>query len=190
LKEARKRVPAATPLAEHRTEWKRFAASVGLSRTSTPLSMWGDLEGTRISARAVRVAALAYQMEVQVYFDLPLHMRLFVRPAVALDEVAAFFGRMDYRLNDPGFDSAFVVQSARPERLPELLDERVRRLLLDLNRRFGAVQVSDEGISLRSASMTADPRAIPALVGHLREAAKRISENAAGRSAGRTGPYR
>jgi hypothetical protein len=50
--------------------------------------------------------------------------------------------------------------------------------------------VTDEGISIRSASMTADPRAIPALVGHLRETAKRISENATGRDAARAGPYR
>jgi hypothetical protein len=190
MKEARKRVPVASPLAGHRAEWKRFAASVGLSRMSTPLCMWGDLEGTRISARAVRVGPLAYQMEVQVYFALPLHMRLFVRPAGTFDDVATFFGREDHRLNDPAFDPAFVVQSARADRLPEVLDEGARRRLMDLNRRFGAVQVSDEGISIRSASMTADPRAIPALVGHLRETAKRISENATGRGAARAGPYR
>ncbi|NUQ76301.1 MAG: hypothetical protein HUU21_22410 [Polyangiaceae bacterium] len=190
MAQARRRVPPASSLMEHRAEWKRFAEATGLSRTSTPFCMWGDLEGTRISARAVRVGPLAYQMEVQVFFDLPLHMRMFVRPAGALDDLAAFFGREDHRLNDPVFDPAFVVQSARPERLPEVLDEGVRRLLLDLNRRFGSVQVTDEGISLRNTSMAADPRGIPALVGHLREAAQRITENAAGKSAGRAGPYR
>lgn len=190
VKEARRRVPVATPLAGHRVEWKRFAAQAGLSRMSTPLCMWGELEGTRISVRAVRVGPLVYQMEVMVYFDLPLHLGLFARPAGAFDDLATFFGRQDHRLNDPAFDPAFVVQAARSDRLAEVLDEGARRMLVDLNRRFGSVQVNDEGIAIRSASMAADPRAIPALTGPVREAAKRISENAVGRSAARAGPYR
>jgi hypothetical protein len=63
-------------------------------------------------------------------------------------------------------------------------------MLVDLNRRFGSVQVNDEGIAIRSASVATDPRAIPALTARVREAAKRISENAVGRSAARAGPYR
>jgi len=190
VKEARRRVPVATPLAGHRVEWKRFAAQAGLSRMSTPLCMWGELEGTRISVRAVRVEPLVYQMEVMVYFDLPLHLGLFVRPTGAFDDLATFFGRQDHRLNDAAFDPAFVVQAARSDRLAEVLDEGARRMLVDLNRRFGSVQVNDEGIAIRSASVATDPRAIPTLTAHVREAAKRISENAAGRSAARAGPYR
>lgn len=190
VKEARKRVPPASPLAEHRAEWKRFAAATGLRRMSTPLCMWGELEGTRISAHAVRVGPLAYRMEVTVHFDLPLHLGLLIRPGGAFDELASFFGSQDHRLRDPVFDSTFVVKAARPERLAEVFDEETRRRLVDLNRRCGAIQVNDEGLTLRSASMAATPRAIPPLVGHLREVAKRISESAEGRSGVRAGPYR
>jgi hypothetical protein len=190
MEESRKRVPVATPLAGHRAEWKRFAASVGLSRISTPLCMWGELEGTHITAHAVRVGPLTYQMDVRVKFDLPLHMGLFVRPASTFDDLATLFGREDHRLGDPAFDPAFVVQTARPDRLPEVLEEGARRLLIELNRRFGSVQVTDEGISIRVGSVPADPRAVPALAGRVREAAKRISENAVGRGAAKAGPYR
>jgi hypothetical protein len=190
VKEARRQVPVASPLAGHRDAWKRFAASAGLHRMSTPLCMWGPLDGTQISAYAVRVGVLTYRMEVLVHFDMPLHVGLYVRPAAALDELASLFGGEDHRLSDPAFDKIFVVKAARPERLPMILDEAARKMLVDLQQRFGAIQVRDDGITLRSESLVAAPSAIPRLATYLRDAAKRISENALGGDANRGGPYR
>jgi hypothetical protein len=190
VKEARRNVPVASPLAGHRNEWKRFAASVGLHRMSTPLCMWGSLNGTQISAYAVRVGQLSYRMEVLVHFDMPLHVGLYVRPAATLDEIASLFGGEDRRLNDPAFDKIFLVKASRPERLPMIFDETARKMLVDLHQRFGAIQVRDDGMTLRSESLVADPSGIPRLATYLRDAAKRISDNALGSETHQGGPYR
>jgi hypothetical protein len=129
-------------------------------------------------------------MEVLVHFDMPLHVGLYVRPTAALDEIAALFGGEDHRLDDPAFDKIFLVKAARPERLPMILDETARKMLVDLRQRFGAIQVRDDGITLRSESLAADPSGIPRLTTYLRDVAKRISENALGGDANRGGPYR
>jgi hypothetical protein len=152
--------------------------------------MWGSLGGSQISAYAVRVGQLTYQMEILVHFDMPLHMGLLVRPAGMLDDIASLFGGEDHKLGDPAFDRIFVVRAASADRLPALLDEAARRMLVDLNQRFGAVQVRDEGITLRCASLSSDPTAIPRLATYLREAAGRISENALGKDKNQGGPYR
>ena len=132
LDEARRAVPPAALLLPHREAWLTFAHAAGLQGMDSPLCMWGRMDGCDIAAYAVRSGPNAYGLEVLVRFEQPLGIALHVRPAGTLDALGALLGSQDESLGDVVLDKRYVVKTARPDRVPVLLDAPVRERLKEL----------------------------------------------------------
>jgi len=189
LERVRKRVPAAACLATHSDAWARFAAAQGLASSRTPLAMWGELDGIRVTAYAARTGPHEYALDVRVDFSTPLGLGIYLRPLRWVDGLAGLFGPVDQKLGDALFDKTFLVQAAEPGRLPSVLDEQMRKNLLDLNHRVGPITARDHGLSVRSAWLSRHPSDVLWLINQLRDVGQRLADNAHGKDHA-LGPYR
>ena len=185
---ARRSLPAASPLLPHKLAWQSLARAAGMSGMDTPLCMWGKLEGSVIWVYCVRIAPLEYRVEAKVRFAAPLHAGLVVRRAHTLDAVSTLFGGQDLELGEPAFDRAFLVRAARPDLASAVLDAEVRHRMLHLAERIGQVEVADDGVLVRSVSLSRDPYQATQLMDAARGLAERIALNA--RPVIHGGPYR
>jgi len=191
MHEARQSVPPAAALAPHRAAWMEYARAAGMTGMDTPLCIWGRMsEDAAVSAYAVRVGEGQHRLEVLVRFDAPLGLGLLVRPTKTLDGIASFFGGQDHSLGDAAFDRAFVVKAPSADRLARILDAEVRKGLVELAAHAIAVQVQDEGVTVRAASFPADPAEVPRLVAQVRGVARSIQVNATRHEGAGIGPYR
>ncbi|MBI2896985.1 MAG: hypothetical protein HYY06_25735 [Deltaproteobacteria bacterium] len=190
MTEARDGIPVAAPLRQHREAWAAYAEAAGLRGMNCPMCMWGRMEGAAISAYAVRVGSFQYALEVLVRFDSPLGVGLFVRPSSTMDAIGSLFGGQDETLADPAFDKAFLVKIAQRDRVSRILDAEARRRILEVQGQVGAVQIRDDGVTVRAAQLDPDPTLVPRLVARARLLAARIAENAAAVDPATTGPYR
>ena len=186
---ARPSIPIASALHGHRNEFRRFAAESGLGEMDTPLCMWGRMSGVNVLAYTVRTGPLHYMLQITVRFDEPLRRRLLVRPAGRFDALGRLLGGEDHDLGDEPFHRAFVVRGSDPEQLPVLLDDDVRRRLLDLNERIGSVELTDDGVSIRLPTL-GKPELVPMLVEHAKTVAERVYRNARLGAQAPAGPYR
>jgi hypothetical protein len=190
VERARWNVPAATPLMVFRAGWDDFARARGLQGMSTPLCMWGTVDGRTVSVYAVRVAELAYQLEILVRYPDRLGLDLLVRPVATFDGLSVLFGGQDIRVGDPAFDQMFRVQAARAERAPIVLDPSVRAKLFQLRGVCSSLQVRDDGVALRTAQIPARPDDALALLGEASALADLVWNNARSFRKGGSGPYR
>jgi hypothetical protein len=188
MNRARRSLPPASALVAHKTAWQRLATAAGFRGMDTPLCMWGKLEGFDIWVYCVRVAPLDFRVESRVRFATPIHANLVVRRAQTLDAVSTLFGGQDLELGDPAFDRAFLVRASRPDAAALVLDAEVRQRMLHLNERIGQVEVSDEGVLVRSVSLSRDPHQAMQLMEAARDLAHRIVQRA--RPLLHAGPYR
>ena len=188
--EARASVPVAGPLAPHRAAWLEYARAAGLSGMDTPLCVWGRMEGASVAAYAIRSGPSQYRLEVLVRFDASLGMGLLVRPTRTLDGIASLFGGQDHALGDAAFDPQFVVKAPRADRLSQILDADVRRRILDLASRGAAVQIRDDGVTVRAAAFPSEPTDVPRLVAEAKGVARAVQLGAKRPDAGAPVPYR
>lgn len=178
MAQGRENVPVAAPLATHRLGWEAFARPRGLQGMTTPLRIWGNLDGRAVSVYAIRSDRLTYQLEVFVRYPQNLGLNLLVQPSSTIDGVAVWFGGQDVEVGDQTFDPIFRVQAARPDRMLIVLDPHVRQRMVWLNQRYGSIQVRDDGVTLRAAAMPADPNEVLGLLGEASTLADQIFANA------------
>jgi hypothetical protein len=187
LVHARDRVPVATPLVQHRVSWERYATAAGLSGMSSPLCMWGSIDGATVHAFAVRSGPLTYQLDVRVSFAQALGIGLMLKPKGLMDRVAIFFGSQDVKLDDQAFDESFVVRASDIETAAELLDVNVRNDIRQLHHDLGPISVTDEGLSVRMPYVPHDPASIPRTVHRMTGVADQLASRI---RSDMVGPYR
>jgi hypothetical protein len=187
MAKARESVPVATPLAHHRHAWRSFARANGLRGSDTPLCMWGTLEGANVQAYAVRTGAGQYEMEVALTLPTTLGIGLAVQPYGLMDKIVTFFGSQDHKLGDSLFDEAFRVKVTHVEAANLVLDERVRRELLMLQREIGPVSLSDNLLTVRLKQVPHHPSIVPRSVRRMLGVADQLCSRAESLT---IGPYR
>ncbi len=190
MERARWNVPAATPLMVYRAAWDDFARARGLRGMSTPLCMWGMLGTREVRVYAVRVAELAYQLEIFVRYPDRLGLDLLVRPNATFDSLSVILGGQDVRVGDPVFDPAFRVKAARADRVPAVLDPAVRDKMIRLHGVCSSLEVRDDGVALRTTQIPLRPDDALALLGEASSLADRVWNNARRLLSVGTGAYR
>jgi hypothetical protein len=190
VRATRDQVPIASPLKPHYEAWASFARANGLQGITTPFLMWGEIDGVQVSVFALRSGRLNYSAQVQVHFPEDLRHGLLVRPAGSLDALSALFGGQDHKVGDAEFDKAFVIQTYSTDRLGEILDEPVRKTLMQIKKSVGSVEVSDQGVSVTTPGFPREPSGVPQLINTVKDVSSQIYRNAKQIYAVQIGPYR
>jgi hypothetical protein len=178
--EARAGLPPAAALVQHGEAWLAFAAERGLHATTSPMWMHGRLGHAVLSARAVRLGAGRFVLEVSLAFEVPLATRLEVKPVSGFSIWNPFVERT-VPSGDAGFDARFAVRASEPERVPALLDPEVRRMLLELAAETERVFLNDHAVIVHARPGALDPTDIPAIFEQLEAIARAIARNAQGK---------
>ncbi len=188
INKARKHVPAAMLLSQHRPAWVRFAGEHGLQLISAPLCMFGRVGDAAMYAYSVRMHSDVFQLEVWLRFDEPLALGLLVQPMTTVDRVKDMFGSVDHKLGDDLFDATFLVRVSDAAGTSALLDAETRQRLLIIHDAVGPLSLTDDGISVRLPHVPQDPKVVPKVVGQMLEIARFIAAKRRGQRVG--GPYR
>jgi hypothetical protein len=185
---ARSNVPVAAVLRRHHSSWAAFASANMLHGISAPLCMWGRLRGATVFAYAVRLGPGDLCLEIWLRFEEPLGLGLLLQPKRTVDRVKELFGADDHELGDPLFDETFLLRVSDVAGTEALLDEPLRRRLLEIHSTVGPLSLTDDGLLVRLPTVPMDPKVVPTKVGQLLELASAIAQlRGAQRGAG---PYR
>jgi hypothetical protein len=148
---ARLTVPVAAPLRAHAAALRAFAGEHRLQLEQSPLTLWGERTGVRLSAQFVRIGRNAFDVEVRVEpAEASDGFGLRVRRESTLDRVKTLFGGQDILTGDAVFDPMFLVRAEDEARAKGGLGGDVRALLLELARRFEVVSLDDASLVARS----------------------------------------
>lgn len=164
LERARRQIPVASALAQHRHAWQQYAHGQGLQLSTTPLCIWGRMEDSEVYVYTVRTGVKTYKVDVSLRFREMLHIGLHIGPQGVFDKIAIFFGSQDQRFSDALFDKTFRVRSADVERSEQLLTPQIRQHMLHLHQHLGPITVNDVGISVRLPYVPHDPAVMPRIV--------------------------
>ncbi len=130
------------------------AGSLGLSLHRSKIQLSGDVHGHRVGFAHISGAhgeeAPGYLCRVR-YKDGPLGIKLRIQPRMRWISRSASGPRLrrsTVTTGDEQFDKLLFVRTSEPERLLLVLDEKVRRRILDLAS-GGKLEITDKSISLK-----------------------------------------
>ncbi|MBI2894215.1 MAG: hypothetical protein HYY06_11750 [Deltaproteobacteria bacterium] len=188
LEAARSRIPVAASLAEPRRAWASLAIEEGLALEDNPLRLRGALGEARVAAGLTRIDPARHRFDLVVELEDALNLDLSIRPSGLLAPVVSLIPGLDREVGDRAFDAAFVIRSSAPGLLCQVLDERVRSLLLECRTGARDFAVTDRSISL--GGPTGDPASVPRLARAAAEALGRIRTNLRRSGPSPSGPFR
>jgi hypothetical protein len=186
LGESARQVPPAPTVKPHLPAYRKAAEVLGLELSETPAALRGSLEGVEVCVQLARKSATESVSILWAPFPLALGLGLDVRPQQG--GLRALFAARDIELGDGRFDAAFVVRGNDESSVRRLLDEPIRRALLELRER-GSLVLDDRGLRLELAGVV-DPRDVVPTLRELRDVACGLVERVGRARSAVRGAYR
>ncbi len=174
LDRASPKVRCAEQLIAIRDAWQAYAEREKLATADTPLSMWGDKDGFKVQALAVRDAFQHFHFELRVDFPQPLGRGLALKPASATTQ----FDRSGEPIGHPAFDKVFLIKASDPTDAARLVGPETRAALLELRDAGLQLRASDEGLWAWVGFNPSHSNQVPDGLGRMVNIAKRIVSNA------------
>jgi hypothetical protein len=155
VRAARATLPPPVWEAAVETRWSAFA-SAEMSFDADRLVLEGSY--ARLDARVwLVIGEEITETHATLGLGRALGAELRVFPQTARSKLKSFFGRGDIRTGEAAFDEALIVNGASTDQVRALLSDDARRLLLELVRRGGAIDLDDERLSVVVCEPVVDP---------------------------------
>jgi hypothetical protein len=106
----------------------------------------GVVEGVRVHVHQWQAQFVHLFFTAQL--ELPLDLRLDIKPAGIVSKVGELLGKHDIHTGDEAFDAAFDVHGDEPDRVKALLTPAVRASLLGWKKANADFRLTDDGVQL------------------------------------------